>query len=202
MIQTQIQPQFAPIFYDLASMLKADKVIFLDEDTWSRKGRTHRAMINQSEWINIPIQAQYKNKSIKDVKIDHTIDWFTPFWNGIYHTFHSFPYFDYFEDELKALFDEARSSTFLIDFNLMVFNKILQWLELNIMYQLASETTYELRKKTVIYQEYQSKNYIHRIEHAQTMKVEHPAIAPIAELSVLHLLFLTGPESFKLFDLL
>ena len=202
MIQTQIQPQFAPIFHDLASMLKADQVIFLDEDTWSRKGRTHRAMITQSEWINIPIRAHDKKKSIKNVRIDHSVDWFTPFWNGIYHTFHSFPYFDYFEDELKAVFEDVRSSTFLIDFNLMVLNKILRWLELNITYQLASEVTYELNKKTIIYQEYKSKNYIHRLEDSECVKIKHPTISAIAELSILHLLFLHGPESFKLFDLL
>lgn len=202
MILTQIQPQFAPNLYDLASMLRADQVIFLDEDIWSRKGRTHRAMINQSEWINIPIRGLDKKKSIKDVRIDHSIDWFTPFWNGIYHTFHCFRYFDYFEDELKALFDEVRSSRFLIDFNLMVFNNILEWLELNIMYQLASEATYELSKKTIIYQEYKSKNYIHRLEDSECVKINHPTISTIAELSILHLLFHHGPESFKLIDLL
>ncbi len=202
MILTQIQPQFAPNLYDLASMLRADQVIFLDEDIWSRKGRTHRAMINQSEWINIPIRGLDKKKSIKDVRIDHCIDWFTPFWNGIYHTFHCFRYFDYFEDELKALFDEVRSSRFLIDFNLMVFNNILQWLELNIMYQLASEAPYELNKKTIIYQEYKSKNYIHRLEDSECIKIKHPTISTIAELSILHLLFHHGPESFKLIDLL
>ena len=202
MILTQIQPQFAPNLYDLASMLRADQVIFLDEDIWSRKGRTHRAMITQSEWINIPIRGLDKKKSIKDVRIDHSIDWFTPFWNGIYHTFHCFRYFDYFEDELKALFDEVRSLRFLIDFNLMVFNNILQWLELNIMYQLASEAPYELNKKTIIYQEYKSKNYIHRLEDSECIKIKHPTISTIAELSILHLLFHHGPESFKLIDLL
>ena len=121
-----------------------------------------------------PQQAQDKKKPIKNVRIDHSIDWFTPFWNGIYHTFHSFPYFDYFEDELKAVFEDVRSSTFLIDFNLMVLNKILRWLELNITYQLASEVTYELNKKTIIYQEYKSKNYIHRLEDSECVKIKHP----------------------------
>ncbi len=197
-----IQPQFAPNLYDLASMLRADQVILLDEDTWSRKGRTHRALITQSEWINIPILGLDKKKSIKDVRIDHSSDWFTPFWNGIYHTFHSFRYFDYFEDELKALFEEGRSSELLINFNLRVFKKILQCLEVDITYHLASETPYELNTKTVIYQEYKSKNYIHRLEYAQSIEIKHPAITPIAQLSILHLLFNYGPESFKLIDLL
>ena len=73
-----------------------------------------------------------------------------------------------------------------------------------IKYNLPISKRSDLRskKKTIIYQEYKSKNYIHRLEDAECVKIKHPTISTIAELSILHLLFLHGPESFKLFDLL
>lgn len=197
-----IQPQFAPNLYDLIAMMKADQVILLDEDIWSRKGRTQRARITDSEWINIPIKTDDKKKPIREVRIDHSTDWFTPFWNGIYHNFHSATFFDYFEDELIALFDSTRNSEFLIDFNLTVFKRILQFLEIDIAFELTSETNILIDPLAIVFQEYQSKNYIHRAENNQSIKIDNPEIETIAELSILHLLFHHGPESFKVLDLL
>lgn len=183
-------------------MLRADRVILLDKDIWSRKGRTQRAMISDSEWINIPIKTEDKKKPIKEVRIDQSQDWFTPFWNGIYHNYHSATYFDYFEDELKALFEDVRNSKLLIDFNLTFFKKLLQFLEVELIFELASESGFDIDEGSIIYQEYQSKNYIQRIENAITVEFENPETTSIAELSILHLLFHHGPESFKLLDLL
>lgn len=197
-----IQPQFAPNLYDLIAMMKADQVILLDEDIWSRKGRTQRARITDSEWINIPIKTDDKKKPIRVVRIDHSTDWFTPFWNGIYHNFHSATFFDYFEDELIALFDSTRNSEFLIDFNLTVFKRILQFLEVDIAFELTSETNILTDPLAIVFQEYQSKNYIHRVENNQSIKIDNPEIETIAELSILHLLFHHGPESFRVLDLL
>lgn len=202
MIIALLQPQFAPNLYDLVAMLRANRVIMLDEDIWSRKGRTHRTMITESEWINIPVKTEDKKKPIKEVRIDQSQDWFTPFWNGIYHNYHSSTYFDYFEDELKALFEEVRTSEFLIDFNLAVFQKLLQFLEVDLSFELASKPDFELDEGSIIYQEHQSKNYMHRLENAKSVAIENPEITSIADLSTLHLLFHHGPESFKLLDLL
>ncbi len=197
-----VQPQFAPNLYDLVAMLRAARVILLDKDIWSRKGRTQRAMISDSEWINIPIKTEDKKKPIREVRIDQSQDWFTPFWNGIYHNYHSATYFDYFEDELKALFEDVRNSKLLIDFNLTFFKKLLQFLEVELIFELASESGFDIDESSIIYQEYQSKNYIQRIENAITVEFENPETASIAELSIFHLLFHKGPESFKLLDLL
>ncbi|MBO6794416.1 MAG: WbqC family protein [Balneolaceae bacterium] len=196
------QPQFAPNLYDLIAMFRADRVILLDEDRWSRKGRTHRASITESEWINIPIKTDDKKKAIRKVCIDHDEDWFTPFWNGIHHNFHSAIWFDHFEDELLALFESARSSEKLIDFNLTVFDALLGFLEVDLSYELASSSDFDADAVTEVYQEYQSKNYIHRIENAQAVTINDPQIAHFAERSILHLLFYHGPESFKVLDLL
>lgn len=183
-------------------MLRADRVVLLDEDNWSRKGRTHRAKISDSEWINIPIQTADKKKPIREVRMDHSEDWFTPFWNGIYHTFHAAVYFDYFEEELKALFENARTETKLINFNLTVFDALLRFLEVDLSYELASKTNFEIESAHTIIQEYQSKNYIHRIENAEELHVHSPEFDRIAERSILHLMFRHGPESFKVLDLL
>jgi len=197
-----IQPQFAPNLYDLILMIRADRVILLDEDIWSRKGRTHRAKITDSEWINLPIKTEDKKKSIREIRIDHSEDWYTPFWNGLYHNFHSATYFDYFEVELLALFNEVRDSKLLIDFNLEVFQKLLRFLEIDVSFDLASQSKFELNDYSEIYQEHQSKNYIRQLPNALQMEIQNPKIRKMDECSILHLLLTQGPESFRLLDLL
>ena len=181
-------------------MLRADRVVLLDVDPWSRKGRSHRAMIKESEWINIPIQTEDKKKPIREVRIDHSSDWFTPFWNGIYHNNHNRKYFDYFEDELIALFEEVRSKDYLIDFNLTVFRRILKYLELELSFELASETDFDLKEYSVIYVEHQSKNYFRHIPLPDKIDHNVPSLPKNFELSLMTLLFNEGPESYSIVD--
>ncbi len=195
-----IQPQFAPNMYDLVSMLRADRVVLLDVDLWSRKGRTHRAMIKESEWINIPIKTEDKKKAIKEVRIDHTNDWYTPFWNGIYHNNHHRTYFDYFEDELKALFEEVRTSKYLIDFNLAVFQRLLQFLEVDMDVELASESSFNLEEYSTIYIENECRNYFRHVPYPDKIDQRVKLLAYYFELSIFFLLFNEGPESYSVLE--
>jgi hypothetical protein len=157
-------------------------------------------MIRESEWINIPIKTEDKKKTIKDVRIDHSTDWFTPFWNGICHNNHHRKYFDYFEDELKALFEEVRTTKFLIDFNLNVFRKLLQFLEVDLHFELASASEFDLEKYSTIYIEHESKNYFRHVPYPDKIDQRVKLLAYYFELSMMYLLFNKGPESYSILD--
>lgn len=202
------QPHFAPNLFDLAAMLQADKVIWLDTDIWSRKGRTHRAKIrggDSEEWINIPIKTSDKKKQIREVRIDHSIDWFTPFWNGILHNYSSAMYFEFYQDELLAELETARKFELLMDFNTHLFQKICRWLEIKIPVQLMSTlANFDITSQPII-QEHQSRQYIRQWDHAVPLPETLPEYRQvgdgfISECSVLDLLLNLGPESFRVLD--
>lgn len=209
MLVAQIQPQFAPNLYDLTAMLRADRVALLDTDIWSRKGRTHRAKIrvgNSADWINIPILTEDKKKEIREVRIDHSQDWFTPFWNAILHNYSDATYFDFYADELYAEFTHARQFEKLIDFNLYIFQKLLTYLEISINYLLNSQKQFSIDNNDSIIQEFESRNYIRQLENAATLPINHPEYQQVGkgfvqECSILDLLLNLGPESFRLPEL-
>tara|TARA_Y100001935_G_C17311826_1_gene517394 strand:- start:38677 stop:39318 length:642 start_codon:yes stop_codon:yes gene_type:complete len=202
-----IQPQFAPNLFDLGSMLIADRVILLDTDTWSRKGRTHRAMIpadRGTQWINIPIKTADKKKPIREVRIDHSQDWFTPFWNAILHTYSDYLYFDHFHDELLALLGSHSDQSRLIDFNMAVFNKLLTYLEVSFDFELKSESDQPTVTEDKIIQEYQSKNYIYQLESSLSYNEKILNVCTQhqtnPEFSIIDLLMSKGPESYRILD--
>ena len=205
-----IQPQFAPNLYDLSAMLQADRVILLDNDIWSRKGRTHRAMIRNeegSQWINIPIRTEDKKKPIREVRIDHSEAWFEPFWNGILHNYSEAMYFEYLHDELYAHLGRASQSEKLLEFNMQVLPFLLRLMETELSFTLASETEFELNKENTVYQEHGSKNYIRQLDSVKPAVSKQPVYRQahpgfVDECSCLDLLLNYGPESFKVLDLL
>ncbi|MCG8373351.1 MAG: WbqC family protein [Balneolales bacterium] len=201
-----IQPQFAPNLFDLASMLRADRVILLDTDIWSRKGRTHRAALQTRsglQWVNIPIHTEDKKKPINQVQINHSEKlWFETFWNAIHHNYHHARYFDYFEDELLAELQAASNKEKLIEFTKHLLPKLLQYLEIEIEFEWMSELVDIDINSELIFQEYQSKNYIRQLPSTHPAEIKDSGIRTMGECSILHVLLTHGPESFKIIDLL
>ena len=217
MILTILTPQFAPNLYDLASILKADRVIFTDLEKWSRKGRTHRAEIRNeedSQWINLPVVSEDRKKAIKDVRLDHDQQWFEPFWNAILHNYRNATYFDHFEDELYNDIQQAFEFEYLMEFNLYFFERLLRYLEIEIEYELSSKVkgystfpdeTMKNLSADVLYLERESKNYQRQTKQAQVALEKHPVYDQaypwfVEGCSVLDLLLNKGVESFRILE--
>lgn len=214
---TILTPQFAPNLYDLCSMMKADRVIYIDVEKWSRKGRTHRAQIRNQEntqWINLPVVQEDRKKAIKEVRLDHSQQWFEPFWNAILHNYKNATWFDHFEDELYADFIKVNEFEYLLDFNMYFFGRICRYFEVEIPYEFASnipeyntfpaETAKNLKAIT-LYLEHQSKNYQRQTELAKIALEKHPIYNQAypgfeTECSCIDLLLNNGPESFRILD--
>lgn len=198
-------------------MLKADRVILQDVEKWSRKGRTHRAEIRNedgTQWINLPILGEDRKKAINEVRLDHSQRWFEPFWNAITHNYKNATWFDYYEDELKSDIQKVLEFKYMLDFNLYFFQRLLQFLELNIQFELASEVegystfpdeTVSNLCADVLYLEHKSKNYQRQNKHATVALAEHPIYHQAysgfePNCSVLDLLLNEGRESFKIME--
>ncbi|MDR9417997.1 WbqC family protein [Gracilimonas sp.] len=211
------QPQFSPNLFDLATMLKADLIVWDDMAEWSRKGRTHRAQIRGEhglQWINLPIVTEDRSKPIKDVRIDHFIDWFEPLWNAIYHNYQNATYFDLFVDELHNDFETAARHKKLVDFNVHFFSRMLKYLEINLTIHYSSEIKeYDIYPDTfaenlgadILYQEHRSRHYQRHSEIASEPLDNHPTYPQVGDgflkgCCLIDLLLNCGKESFKILD--
>ncbi|MEX0724421.1 MAG: WbqC family protein [Gracilimonas sp.] len=213
-----VQPQFAPNLYDMAAMLKADRVVWNDMEQWSRKGRTHRAAIKGEQglqWVNIPIKTKDKKKPIREVRIKQNEDWIEPFWNALHHNYSEATWYDFFAEEVEADIKKATDFERLLDFNMYFFGRMSAYLEFDIEYELAStlpnftanpDILAEQLDADVLYQEHESKNYQWLSEKAEPALVDHPRYNQpgnefLAGCSILDLLFNCGKESFRVLSL-
>ncbi|MDX1642345.1 MAG: WbqC family protein, partial [Balneolaceae bacterium] len=122
-----LQPTLIPNLHDLAILLNADLVILQDTETWSRKSRVHRAKIrtpDETQYINIPVKTEDRDKPIRDVRIDHTEKWIEPLLRSLEFNYRNSVYYDFYEPEIRSDFESAAEYEFLLDFNLYIRHRI------------------------------------------------------------------------------
>jgi hypothetical protein len=213
-----LTPQFAPNLYDLAAMLRANRIILQDVERWSRKSRIHRAQIRIPEgtqWINIPVRTEDRKNAVKNVRMDHSEDWVTPLLRTIEYNYRNSIYYDFYEPEIKADFESAYDYTYLMEFVLYIQKRLLRFMDINIDYELASElpkytSDPDLLAKNLgadtLFQEYDSRHYQRQAEQLQgDLQFKHPQYHQHFKgfepwCSILDVLFQFGPESFRITD--
>lgn len=211
-----LTPQFAPNLYDLAAMLRADRIILQDTEQWSRKSRTHRAKIRVpqgTQWINIPIRTKDRKKNIKDIRMDHSEDWVTPLLRAIEYNYRNSIYYDFYEPEIKADFQSAYDYTYLMEFVLYIQQRLFQFIGINVDCELSSEVPEYTSDPDVLaeklgaetlFQEHESRHYQRQAErYDNDLPFEHPQYHQHFDgfepwCSLLDVLFQFGPESFKI----
>lgn len=210
-------PQFAPNLHDLAVMLQADQIILQDVAQWSRKSRVHRAQIRTPEgtqWINIPILTEDRDKPIKDVRIDHSTDWITPLLRTIEYNYRNSIYYDFYEPEIKADFKSAAEHKYLQPFILYIQKRLFRFMDIQINFTLASKlenyTTdpnqlAQQRGADILFQEYDSRHYQRQAPMKSELNFTHPTYHQHFDgfepyCCILDVLFQFGPESFRITD--
>lgn len=214
-----LQPTFAPNLYDLAAMIQADRVVLQDVEQWSRKGRVHRALIRTpegSQYINIPVRTEDRKKAIKEVRIDQEEDWTTPILRSFRYNYRNSFYFDFYEPEIEADFNEGRGYDYLLPFVLYLRRRLFRFLELNISQKevlassLAGYTSdpdqfvYQMGAGS-LFQEHESRHYQRQAKVRIDPEFNHPEYRQHFDgfepwCCLYDLLFQYGPESFKILD--
>jgi len=216
-----LQPVFSPNLYDLAVMLQADKVVLDDLETWSRKGRVHRALIRTPEgssYIHIPVRTSDRDKPIKEVRIDQDSDWITPLLRSLKFNYRNSLYFDFYEPEIESDFKEGKGYEYLFPFVIFLRKRLFRYLELDLAdkERLASECReydHDPDRFAInlgaekLFQEHDSRHYQRQAEMRSEPEFSHPEYRQHFErflpwCCAYDLLFQYGPESFKVIDLL
>lgn len=210
-------PQFAPNLYDLSVMLQADRIILLDTEPWSRKSRMHRAQVRTpdgTQWINIPVRTEDRNKTVREVRIDHSESWIPPLLRSLKFNYANSHYYDFYEPEIRAEFESAAGFTRLMPFVLQFQQRLFRLLDLSVEYERASDLSgydsnpdlvAEMLGADCLLQEHDSRHYQRQAERRTETGFTHPEYRQHFEgfepwCSVLDLLFQKGPESFRVID--
>lgn len=92
------------------------------------RNRTQLLGSNKIQTLSIPVKHDYRS-SIKDVKIDYSQNWIKDHWGALYSAYGKAPYFEFFADDLKRIWDHKH--TYLIDLNVSMLNECLKMLQLD-----------------------------------------------------------------------
>ena len=214
-----LQPVLIPDLQDLATMLRADRIVYQDSEQWSRKGRTHRALIRTPEgtdYISVPVMTTDKKKPFHEVRIDHGRDWISPLLRSLKFNYSNSVYYDFYEPEIRADIEIGHNFEYLLDFSLYLRKRLFQFLELDISAKIDFSSGMdeynsdpdELANRLgaeIYYQEHDARHYQRQGKNRSELDFTHPEYRQHFEgfepcCCLYDLLFQYGPESFRVFD--
>jgi hypothetical protein len=211
-----LQPVLVPDLHDLALMFVSDVIVYQNSEPWSRKGRTHRALIRTpdgTDYLNIPVMSKDRKKPIRDVRIDHSGKWIETWLRSLEFNYRNSVYYDFYEPEIRADIESGHQFELLLDFSLFLRRRIFQFLEIEIPAKVLYSGSMEKYSSDpdqlaaslgadIYYQEHDARHYQRQGENRSEPAFKHPEYRQHFEgfepyCCLLDLLFQYGPESFR-----
>lgn len=169
------------------------EIIFEQYENFPKQTYRNRANIygaNGKLSLIIPINHNGK-RAMKDIEISYSENWQHLHWKSIKTAYQSSPYFEFYEDKLKQIFNSEEKS--LIKFNLRALEIILNLLKTEKAYSLNEE--YIGNPAEVNYREKFSAKQPTEIEMEEYYQTFSDKLGFLPDLSIIDLLCNKGPES-------
>lgn len=152
MILTAHQPVYLPWLGLFHKIALADEFCYFDDVQYQIKDFNNRNKIktaNGGLWLTTPVlTVGYREKKIREIEINNSIDWRKKHWKSIYLNYKKAPYFnkyaDFFEDTYKKEWQH------LTDLNEYMLKWFLQELGIKIDYYKASELNFRGYKSSLV----------------------------------------------------
>ncbi len=146
------------------------------------------------------VKGRGKKIRIKDLQISYDTEWQRNHWRTLFSAYNSSPFFEYYKDELSTILEKRYP--FLLDLNLMIHDKICEWLELdnNLVltgtFENVPEDTLNLREafSPKPHKNLHDPNY----QPCHYTQVFSEKFGFVPGLSILDLVFNEGPNSYSI----
>lgn len=113
-------------------MAQADKIVFEMEDNFQKQTNRNRMYIyspNGIQLLNVPVKHSSKaHQKTRDIQIENAFDWQKQHFKSLEAAYRSSPFFEYFEDDLKPIFEVKHR--YLMDLNLQTIEIVSKFLGL------------------------------------------------------------------------
>lgn len=195
-LNSLLHPTYFPNITQMAIIAQSDVVTFEMDDNFAKqtyRTRTYIYAANGKLLLNIPVIYTQKNRQkYREVKISNTENWQSLHWKSLLSAYKTSPFFEYYEDELRPLFETK--AEYILDFNLKCFDTILECLQL----EKSIKKTQEYNHKVTDVSDFRnlvnpkSTLELQNKEYTQVFGDKHGFIP---NLSILDLLFNEGPNA-------
>ncbi|REC47338.1 hypothetical protein DRF67_11665 [Chryseobacterium pennipullorum] len=188
-----------PVFYMppvswFSVFLDAENEIVLEQyENFPKQTYRNRANIygaNGKLSLIIPINHNGK-REMKDIEISYREDWRTLHWKSVKTAYQGSPYFEYYEDKFRKIFDLKENR--LLDFNLKALEIIQQILKTEKAHSLNKE--YIKNPEGISFREKFSAKHPGEFEMEEYYQTFSDKLGFLQDLSILDLICNKGPES-------
>ncbi len=164
----------------------------------SFRNRTHIAAANGLLRLSIPLsRGKNQQMPIRKVKISYETDWQLQHLQSIQSAYGNAPFYDFYIDDICLYFEQQIASLF--DWNLGLMKLLIELLQIEVnwtlteQYEKSSSNKLDLRGSIVPNPRYQKNRHLSQmVAYPQVFQEKHGFIP---NLSILDLLFCTGPQA-------
>lgn len=184
---------FGPISY-FQEILKAENLKFEIQESFPKQTYRNRCFIqgaNGKLRLAIPIRHD-GSRQIKDLRVSSDTEWQKEHFKSIVSAYKSSPFFDYYEEELKSIYDTK--SEFLLEFNLRTLEFIKSKLKLNFDIQFT-ENYEDIPLELDFRKKFNSKIVPTKSDFREYVQVFNEKLGFMPDLSILDLLCNEGPNA-------
>jgi WbqC-like protein family len=151
-MKTLLHPTYFPSISHFVAMVQSDSIVFEMEDHFQKQTNRNRTYIyspNGVQLLNIPVKhSKEAHQFTKDIKIETDFDWQKQHFKSLEAGYRSSPFFEYFEDDIRPLFEKKHS--FLMDLNLEALEIVARCLRMKLQFESTSEYFHEVDPQSII----------------------------------------------------
>ncbi|RZJ72338.1 MAG: hypothetical protein EOO45_11075 [Flavobacterium sp.] len=137
-----IHPTYFPSISHFVAMVQADSITFETEDNFQKQTNRNRMYIyspNGTQLLNIPVKHSHADahQKFKDTKLETAFDWQKQHFKSLEAAYRASPFFEYFEDDIRPLFEKKH--TYMMDLNFQAMEIITGCLGMDFSYTKTAE---------------------------------------------------------------
>lgn len=141
-----LHPTYFPSISHFAALVQSENTIFEIEDNFQKQTNRNRTYIyspNGIQLLNIPVKhSKESHQKTKDIQIETDFYWQKPHFKSLEAAYRSSPFFEFFEDDLRPIFE--KKYTFLLDLNFEILEIVSKCLRMKLDYTTTTEYFHEV----------------------------------------------------------
>nr|WP_315182413.1 WbqC family protein [uncultured Flavobacterium sp.] len=136
-----IHPTYFPSISHFVALTQSERITFETADNFQKQTNRNRTYIyspNGIQLLNIPVKhSKLSHQKTKDIQIENDFEWQKQHFKSLEAAYRSSPFFEYFEDDIRPIFEKKH--TYLLDLNFETFDFILKSMRLKLEYETTTE---------------------------------------------------------------
>lgn len=145
-MKTLLFPTYFPSISHFAALAQSENTVFEIEDNFQKQTNRNRTYIyspNGIQLLNIPVKHYKKShQKTKDIQIETDSQWQKQHFKSLEAAYRSSPFFEFFEDDLRPIFEEKHK--FLLDLNFKTIEILSKCLRMKLEYTTTTEYFHEV----------------------------------------------------------